>query len=70
MCGPNGAHFLQQAFNRDEVDLDKAVLELADAELVSGLTGPNPWASQVIHSEPNKVKGFYSSSGLIAGAFA
>ncbi|EKM51464.1 uncharacterized protein PHACADRAFT_166026 [Phanerochaete carnosa HHB-10118-sp] len=57
------------AFNRDEVKLDRAILESAGAVLLPGLTGLSPWASQVLHLEPNKVKGFYSNNRFIAGVF-
>lgn len=31
---------------------------------------PNPWASMISRTEPNKVTGFYTVNGWLAGGFS
>ena len=51
------------------MEQDSQLLAEHGAQLVPALTGPNPWASLKKIPEPNKVKGFYSSNGFLAGGF-
>ncbi|KAG7086033.1 hypothetical protein E1B28_003554 [Marasmius oreades] len=58
------------AFNRQEAEVESKLLKAAGATLVPGL-GPckNPWGSLKLIPEPNRVTGFYSTNGWLAGGF-
>ncbi|KAG6844793.1 hypothetical protein H0H87_003722 [Tephrocybe sp. NHM501043] len=58
------------AYNREEAEAEAMLLQSAGAKLVPGL-GPtkNVWGSISSKKEPNRVTGFYSVNGWLAGAF-
>ncbi|KDR78139.1 hypothetical protein GALMADRAFT_94674 [Galerina marginata CBS 339.88] len=58
------------AFNQEEAVAEAELLRKAGATLHSEL-GPrrNPWGSLLSKTEPNKVTGFYSLNGWLAGGF-
>ena len=61
---------LFQAYNQEEAQVEANLMRAAGMTLHPEL-GPvrNPWGSTLLKSEPNKVTGFYSVNGWLAGGF-
>ncbi|KAI3609917.1 zinc finger mynd domain-containing protein 17 [Moniliophthora roreri] len=62
--------FIFTSYNREEAEADAKLLKAAGAALHPNL-GPmkNPWGSMRLIQEPNRVHGFYSTNGWLAGGF-
>ncbi|KIK50990.1 hypothetical protein GYMLUDRAFT_266004 [Collybiopsis luxurians FD-317 M1] len=58
------------SYDREEAEGEAAILRNAGATLVP-ILGPrkNPWGSQVLRPEPNKVEGYFASNGWLCAGF-
>ncbi|KAJ3874218.1 hypothetical protein F5051DRAFT_417392 [Lentinula edodes] len=56
------------SYNRDEAEAEANILRNSGANLVLG-PKRNPWGSQMLIPEPNKVTGFFASNSWVCGGF-